>query len=181
MTFQIGDRVVHPVYGVGTVKMFTEQQFGGTKMRQYYQVTTGGPTVWVPLDEQGHTVLRGIGSKASLGECRGLLAGMPVPFENDRKLRQFEIAARLKGGLMPALCQVVRDLRAWSWGTPLGVAENLLLKKISKALCEEWAASDGVSSMSALHEIEDLLQKGSHSWIPKAGVRKRPPSRLTNW
>lgn len=172
MQFQIGDRVVHPVYGLGTVKAFTEQQFGGTKMRQYYEVTTRGPTVWVPIDERGRTVLRGIASKASLAKCRDLLQGSPIPFDKRRQVRQLEIGGRMKGGLLPAMCEMVRDLRARSWGIALGVTEEELLRRLSKLLCDEWAAADGISPASALHEIEDLLQKGSVSWIPNAGARR---------
>ena len=158
MQFQIGDQVVHPVYGVGTIRTLTKQRFGGEKMRQYYEVATSGPVVWVPINEQGATVLRGIASKQSLGGCRQLLSSDPVPLDKDRKIRQLEIATRLKGGLLPALCEMVRDLRAQSQRKPLGITEDNLLRKTYKALCDEWAASDGVTAQTALHEIESLLQ-----------------------
>jgi len=158
MQFQIGDQVVHPVYGVGTVKTLTKQRFAGEKVRQYYEVATGGPTVWVPINEQGSTVLRGIALKKSLGACRQLLSSVPVPLVKDRKARQLEIATRLQGGLLPALCEMVRDLRAQSQRKPLGITEDDLLRKTFKALCDEWAASDGVTAQTALHEIETLLQ-----------------------
>lgn len=173
MTFQIGDRVVHPIHGVGTVKTLSEQQFGRAPMRRYYEVTTAGPTVWVPIDEQGHAELREIATKSSLAECRDLLLGDPIPFDSNREIRQLEIATRLKGGLLPVLCKMVRDLRARDWGVALGVAEKDLLRKISKSLCDEWAASDGVSPAKAFHEIEDLLREGSLSWIPQAGPHRR--------
>ena len=159
MQFQIGDQVVHPVYGVGTVKAHTQQRFGGETLRQYYEVATHGPVVWVPIDERGATVLRGIASKSSLSECRKLLAGHPMHLDNDRRKRQFEIADRLKGGLLPAKCEMVRDLRAQSQVKPLGVTDETLLRKTFKAVCDEWAASEGVTAQSALHEIELLLQK----------------------
>ena len=181
MQFQIGERVVHPVYGVGTVKTLSEQQFSGVPAHHYYEVTTPGPTIWVPIDAEGHTVLRRIASKASLAQCRTLLMGDPIPFDKKHQVRQLEIAARLKGGLLPALCEMVRDLRARSWGTPLGITEQVVLRKISKVLCEEWAASDGVSPAKALHEIEDLLQEGSLAWIPTAGVRKPAKRNLSGW
>lgn len=173
--------MVHPVHGVGTVKALTEQQFSGAIKRMYYEVTTGGPTVWVPIDKQGHTVLRGIASKASLARCRDLLRGNPVPFADKHQARQLEIATRLKGGLLPALCEMVRDLRARNWGIPLGVTEENLLRRVSKALGEEWAAADGVSPAHALHEIEDLLKEGSLSWIPGAGMRRQAGKELAGW
>jgi CarD family transcriptional regulator len=167
MQFHIGDRVVHPVYGVGTVKTFTKQRFAGEKMRKYYEVATGGPTVWVPIDEQGSTVLRGIAAKDSLNECRRVLRGRPVPFAKDRQMRQLEIANRLKDRLLPALCEIVRDLRAQSQQRPLGITEEGLLRKTFKALCDEWAASDGVTNQTALYEIESLLQAMHHDQTPE--------------
>ena len=158
MQFQIGEQVVHPVYGVGTVKARTRQRFGGETLRQYYEVATGGPVVWVPIDEHGSTVLRGIASKSSLGECRRLLTSHPMLLDRDRKRRQFEIADRLKGGLLPAKCEMVRDLRAQSQVKPLGITDDTLLRKTFKAVCDEWAASEGVTAHSALQEIELLLQ-----------------------
>lgn len=181
MQFQVGARVVHPVHGVGTVKALTEQQFSGATKRRYYEVTTEGPTVWVPIDKHGHSVLREIASKASLAECRDALSGHPLPFDSQRQVRQQEIAERLKSGLLPALCEMVRDLRARNWGTTLGVTEQDVLRRISRMLCDEWAAAAGVSHAHALGEIEDLLHEGSLSWIPSAGERRQVGNELAGW
>ncbi len=181
MRFRIGARVVHPVHGVGTVKSISQQRFVGEKALSYYEVVTGGPTVWVPINTQGTTNLRGISSKASLNECRSLLMRHPVRLDKNHRVRQVEIAARLRGGLLPAQCAMVRDLRAQSYSRPLGATEEDLLRKISKSVCDEWAASDGVSPASALHEIEDLLKKGSLSWVSDAGVREHAGTELAGW
>ncbi len=172
MRFRIGARVVHPVHGVGTVKSIRQQRFVGEKALSYYEVVTGGPTVWVPVNTQGTTNLRRISSKASLNECRNLLMSHPVRLDKNHRIRQVEIAARLRGGLLPAQCAMVRDLRAQSWSRPLGATEQDLLRRISKAVCDEWAASDGVSPTSALYEIEDLLSEGRLSWIPDAEMHR---------
>ena len=158
MQFRVGDQVVHPVYGVGRVKTLTQQRFAGEKARKYYEVMAGGLTVWVPIDEEGSTVLRGVAPKDSLDECRRLLKGRPLHFSKDRQVRQLEIASRLEGRLLPALCEIVRDLRADGLRKPLGAGEQALLKKCFKALCDEWAASEAVTEQTALHEIESLLQ-----------------------
>jgi CarD family transcriptional regulator len=160
MQFQVGDRVVHPVHGVGIIKTFSKQLLSGEKAHEYYQVTTGTATVWVPINAEGFAGLRKIAPKESLNECRRLLRGRPVPLDQDRQLRQLEIAKRLKGRLLPELCEMVRDLRARSRQKPLGITEDNLLRKIYKALCDEWAAVDGVTNQTALHEIESLLQGG---------------------
>lgn len=172
MEFQIGDQVVHPIHGVGTVKTVSTQSFTVGQLRQYYEVVAGGLTVWVPVDDQGTTVLRGITPKGSLHECRRLLSSRPVPFDASPKIRQLELAERLKGGLLPALCQTVRDLSASGTHRTLPATEGRLLKRISKALCDEWAASAGVRAQDALSEIEGLLQAGR---APQAGAEATPP------
>ncbi len=158
MQFQVGDHVVHPMYGVGTIQSWTEQQFPGGLRRAYYVVKTEGATVWVPIDAQGGTVLRGIVARQSLAECRRLLSSAPVHLDKNQRMRQLELEGRLKDGLLPALCKTVRDLRALGAQGSLRPTDDRLLKRIYKALCEEWAAAEGVSEQAAVREIEDLLQ-----------------------
>lgn len=165
--FEIGDRVVDAVHGVGTVKSITPQRLVGEKAVPYYEVVTAGPTIWVPVDAQGLPPLRRIASQATLAECRRLLSSAPTPLDRSRSIRQLQIARRLEGGLLPDRCAALRDLTAHSWSRPLGIGEEGLLRRISKAVCEEWAASDRVAARAALHEIEALLEKARLAWDPE--------------
>ncbi len=169
MQFQVGDKVVHPVYGVGVVTAFTQQQLLGDKTQAYYQVIARTTTILVPINDQGFTVLRKIAPKASLNECRKLLKGRPIPLNQDRKLRELELANHLKDRLLPALCETVRDLSAYGKQKTLGATASNLLKRSLQALCDEWAASDGVTAQTALCEIESLLQQGALN-CPKSFV-----------
>ncbi len=169
MQFQVGDRVVHPVHGVGKVKSITRLRFAGDQALPYYEVVTGAATVWVPVESEGLPRLRAIVSKASLAECRRLLASNPIPLARSHKIRQVEISTRLKDGSFPARCAVVRDLRAHSWTKPLGEVEDALLRRISNAVCDEWAASEGVAARKAMIEIEALLDKSRPAGMPDEG------------
>lgn len=169
MEFQVGDRVVHPVHGVGIVKSIKRQQFAGNKAAPYYEVVTGAATVWVPVETEGLPRLRAIVSKASLAECRRLLLSDPIPLDKSHKIRQVEISTRLKDGSLPARCTVVRDLRAYSWTKQLGEVEDALLKRIAHAVCDEWAASAGIAVNLAMIEIETLLDKSRLARMPDEG------------
>jgi len=158
------------VHGVGTVKTFSKQRFVGAKAQRYYEVTNPRLTVWVPINEQGLTVLRGVASKNNLKSCRRLLKSPPVPLGKSSKTRKHEIESRSEVRLLPSLCRLVRDLSAESRQKPLGRIESELLRKSFKALCDEWAASDGVTSQSALDEIESLLQQAHPTQTSEAGV-----------
>ncbi len=181
MEFQVGDQVVHPFHGVGTVKSITEQQFVGAKAYPYYEVVNGGLTVWIPVGTPGSTGLRSITTKASLEGCRSLLTSAPIPLDKNFRIRQIEIEARLKDGSFPARCAMVRDLTAQSRLRPLTANEDALLKRILTAVCDEWAASDGVSNLTALHEIEGLLQEGHPHEVREAEVRKRTDRQFGGW
>src|SRR5512140_761317 len=114
MQFQIGDQVVHPIHGVGTITTYSTQHFVGAIARSYYEVKHSRATVWVPIDEKGQTVLRGIASKGSLNSCRKMLKGTPVPLSKNRQLRQSAITHLLEGKSLSSLCRIVRDLGAES-------------------------------------------------------------------
>lgn len=165
MKFQIGDQVVHPVHGVGTITTFSNQRFVGDIARSYYQVKNQRVTVWVPVDDQGLSVLRGIASKDSLKDCRRLLKSPAVALVKNRQVRQHDTVQPMENKSLPALCKIVRDLRAVSRQKPLGSTDSELLHKTSQALCDEWAAAEGVTSQFALAEIEALLQSKSPSQL----------------
>jgi RNA polymerase-interacting CarD/CdnL/TRCF family regulator len=103
-------------------------------------------------------VLREVAHKNSLESCRRLLKSRPVPLSKNPKTRKREIEVRSDVRLFPALCNLVRDLRAESRQKPLGRVESDLFRIKFKALCEEWAASEGVPFQTALIEIEALLK-----------------------
>ena len=47
---EVGDRVVHPQYGVGQVVKLDEREFEPGVTRRYYEIAIPGSTLWVPLD-----------------------------------------------------------------------------------------------------------------------------------
>ncbi|MCL4394526.1 MAG: hypothetical protein M1482_06955 [Chloroflexi bacterium] len=85
-------------------------------------------------------------------------------------MRQVDIARRLKGRLLPSLCETVRDLRADGERKPLSKSDDDLLKRISKALCDEWAATEGVTAQVAQAEIEALLGQAPAARTSRSAV-----------
>ena len=163
MGLKIGDRVVHPVYGIGSVKSLGNSPMGGREARPCYQVATASATVWVPIDSADATGLRLLTSKSELTQCRSLLKSRPGSLNVHYQKRHIELETRLKSGSLTAVCQVVRDLTALSRKKALTTFEGTLLKKTFKALAEEWAAADGVTTAKASQEIEGLLLHSLHS------------------
>jgi RNA polymerase-interacting CarD/CdnL/TRCF family regulator len=160
MRFQVGDKVFHPISGVGHIETIEKKIFLGTESRLYYQVATDKSTVWVPVDAQAVIGLRPLTTKRDLARFRSVLKSRPASLTNNHGKRHLEISNRLKGGSLEVMCEAVRDLAGRGWHKPLSNADASSLRKAREALCQEWAAADGVSIAEASQEVESLLTDG---------------------
>jgi RNA polymerase-interacting CarD/CdnL/TRCF family regulator len=77
--------------------------------------------------------------------------------EKDYRQRHLDLVSRLKLGSFQIICEVVRDLTAWSWRKPLGRTDTTLLQKTRQSLYQEWATAADVSTTEAIKEIDSLL------------------------
>jgi len=158
MKLKIGDRVVHPQYGVGQVVKLEEREFEPGVTRQYYEVSIPGSTLWVPLDQPTFG-LRKLTVRSEIDRCRQVLSSRPLPLTEDARLRQSDLSARLKQGTMVAHCEVVRDLSAYGAHKPISGTIAAFLRVTQDVLCQEWAAVEDVTLAEAAAEIGVLLEK----------------------
>ncbi len=157
--FKIGDRVVHPQYGVGHVVKLEEREFEPGVMRQYYEISMpGGSTVWVPLGMPTFG-LRKLTIRSEIERCRHILSSRPLPLTEEARLRQPDLAARLKEGTITAHCEVVRDLSAYSAHKPVSGTIASFLRGTQDVLCQEWSIVEGITLSEAAVEISLLLEK----------------------
>ena len=165
MTFKIGDRVVHPQYGVGKVVKLDEREFEPGVMRRYYEISIpGGSTVWVPV-ELGTSGLRKLAAKSEISHCRQILASHPSPLIEDARLRQSDLSVRLKQGTIAAHCEVVRDLSAHGAHKPISGTIAAFLQASQNVLCQEWAIVEGITLAEAVAEVGSLLEKSKLTLI----------------
>ena len=156
MQFNIGDRVIHPVHGVGRIVKVERQAFTGAP-RMYYEVSAMNTTVWVPVDAQDQIGLRLLTAKSELSKYRSVLKSRPASLSKDHGKRHFELTERLKKRSFQAVCEVVRDLTAHSWNKPLTGADTASLRKAREDLEQEWAASEEAPVAKVSAEIETLI------------------------
>jgi RNA polymerase-interacting CarD/CdnL/TRCF family regulator len=158
MKLEIGDRVVHPQYGVGHVVKLEEREFEPGLMRQYYEISIPGSTLWVPLDQPTFG-LRKLAVRREIDRCRHILSSRPLPLTEDSRLRQSDLSARLKTGTIVAHCEVVRDLSAYGAHKPISGTIAAFLRVTQDVLCQEWAMVEGITLAEANVEISLLLEQ----------------------
>jgi Transcriptional regulators, similar to M. xanthus CarD len=158
MKLEIGDRVVHPQYGVGHVVKLEEREFEPGLMRKYYEISIPGSTLWVPLDQPTFG-LRKLAGRREIDRCRQILSSRPLPLTEDSRLRQSDLSARLKAGTIVAHCEVVRDLSAYGAHKPISGTIAAFLRVTQDVLCQEWAMVEGITTAEANVEISLLLEQ----------------------
>jgi RNA polymerase-interacting CarD/CdnL/TRCF family regulator len=157
--FEIGDKVVHPQYGVGEIVKLEDREFERGDIRGYYEIhIPGGSTVWVPVDLP-NSGLRRLAKKSELARCREILRASPLPLTEDGRVRQSTLVAHLKQGTLAAQCEVVRDLSAFVAHKPSYGTITAFLEAMLRVLCQEWAMVQDVSMSEAMAEISALLEQ----------------------
>ncbi len=157
MSYQVNETVVLNGHGLGRIDGLVTKNFGTATGQQYYEVVTGRSTVWVAVATADTHGLRPLISRTELGRCRALLRSRPVALNKDYQQRRHELNSRQKIGTFQAACELVRDLTARTWQSPLNDVDKALLDQAEAGLCEEWAAVDGVSLPEARSEVAALL------------------------
>jgi len=179
MQFKVGDRVVHPVYGIGHIVEIEEKQFSEKRARLSYKVAFPERSVWLPVGATEAGGLRPVTAKNNLDQYRSLLKSRPVPLHKNHHRRHRELISRLKQGSFQVVCEVVRDLTAWGWHKPLGPTDLATLQKTRESLHQEWAAAAGVSMTEAVKEVDSLLLATRQAYMGRSDPTNPSPS-LTN-
>jgi RNA polymerase-interacting CarD/CdnL/TRCF family regulator len=157
MQFEVGDSVVHPVYGVGHIVKIEEKRFSEKETRLYYKITLPKRRLWIPIETHEVIGLRLVTAKCDLDQYRNLLRSRPVSLPKNHNKRHLELASRLKQCSFQAVCEVVRDLTGLSQGKVLGPTDRATLQKSREILYQEWTVAADVSRAEAIEEVESLL------------------------
>ncbi|MEW6401566.1 MAG: CarD family transcriptional regulator [Chloroflexota bacterium] len=163
MTFEIGERVVHPQHGLGYVVSMEVRAFEPGVNHAYYEISIpGGSTVWVPIKGTGSGV-RKLATRDEIARCRMILKSPPAELAEDARMRQSELNAHLKKGTIASHCEVVRDLAAYGAHRSMFGNIGAFLRAAQDVLSQEWALVEGTTLAEAAFEITALLETGKQA------------------
>jgi CarD family transcriptional regulator len=168
--FQVGDRIVHPSYGVGTVTEIRERHTLGPGKRYYTLELLDQPemTVMVPVGGEERLGLRRPVVEAKLGQVWRVLRGDPQVLPSDHEKRCTGIEEKLESGDVFAIAEALRDLAWWREAKrPLTIRGRRLYERGMVILAGEVASAQG----SALAEAELLISGVLDKSLGAAGQR----------
>lgn len=156
LTFQIGDPVVHCVYGIGSIIQREEKVLTGTRST-YYVVQVRDLTIWVPINEQGVQCLRMPTPAKDFNEVFRILASPGETLSDDRYTRKTLLTDLLKDGTIESLCRVIRDLVTYKREKKINEHDNAILNRAKDSLLNEWSTVLSVPIHQAEIELGRLL------------------------
>jgi CarD family transcriptional regulator len=156
MTFQVGEKVVYPNHGVGTIENISSRAFGIQSEKFYLlRLTYNSLTVMVPFSHVDQVGLRKVTKNGEILKVLTYLATGESKGCHDWKDRFKENLAKMQSGSLLEVAEVLKCLVVLQAQKPLSFREKKMLDRARVMLVTELATSRGVREPEAV----DLLNK----------------------
>lgn len=156
--YNIGDKIVHPMHGAGTIREIEKHEILGS-VREYYilDVSCDGMDVMIPVDNCESIGVRPVVNREKLREVTVVL-GM----ENDRSSENWNKRYRanmdkLKTGDIISVAEIVRNLLRNDRNKKLSAGEKKMLSNAMKVLESEIMVVEGIDAEEARKLIENAV------------------------
>lgn len=156
MTFNVGEKVVYPNHGVGTIENISTRSFGASHERFYLlRLNYNSMTVMVPFSHVGDVGLRKITKTAEITRVLNFLAVGECKYSADWKVRFKVNSDKMRNGSLLEISEVFKSLLIIQSDKPLSFREKKMLDRARHMLVTEVSICRTVDEAGAI----DLLQK----------------------
>ena len=168
MTFQVGEKVVYPNHGVGTIENISSRSFGTQPERFYLlRLAPSSMTVMVPFSHVDDLGLRKVTKCSEISRVLNYLAAGQPSCAHDWKDRFKENSDRMRGGSLLEIAEVFKALVLIQMSKPLSFREKKMLERARSMLILETSVAKSLTEADAVHVIAKALGK-SHLPMPEA-------------
>jgi CarD family transcriptional regulator len=139
--FKVGQKVVYPNHGIGTIEQIEQKQIGATQLPFYtLRLAANNSLVLVPVSNASEVGLR---SPISSGECEMLFKMLADDFSfpaNDWKDRFKDFSEKMRTGDIFEAAEVLKHLTYLNHLKPLSFREQRMLERARYLVISELAA-----------------------------------------
>jgi CarD family transcriptional regulator len=160
MTFQIGDKVVYPNQGVGTIENISTRSFG-TALEKFYLLRFGSNsmTVLVPFSNAGNIGLRRVTKDREISRILSFLSNGICSINPDWKVRYKENTDKMQSGDLLKAAEVFKGLLQIHVDKPLSFREKKMLDRARHMLVSEISIARSVPDIHAVGMLQRSLAK----------------------
>ncbi len=168
MTFRLGEKVVYPSQGIGTIENISSRSFG-TQVESFYllRLSEARMTVMVPFSRVAHVGLRKLTTHGELARVLSFLAQGNCACRRDWKTRFRENTEKMRGGGLLVVAEVLKSLLLQQREKPLSFGEKRMLDRARHLLVTELSISRGLGEYQAADLLKRALAKAALSLPPE--------------
>ncbi len=156
-SFQIGEKVVYPNHGIGTVENISARSFGAQNERFYLLrlIYNNSMTVMVPFSHVDEIGIRKVTRNGEVARVLGFLGDGACHGKEDWKDRFKANSDKMRNGSLLEIAEVLKTLLVLQTTKPLSFREKKMLDRARHMLITELTISRSLREF----EVVDLLQK----------------------
>jgi CarD family transcriptional regulator len=167
MTFEVGDRVVYPNQGVGTIENISSRSFGAQFEKFYLlRLVYSSMTVMVPFSNVNTIGLRKVTRNAEIARVLAFLSSGGCRFHSDWKSRFKENSEKMLGGSLLNVAEVLKGLLLLQIEKPLSFREKKMLDRARHMLVTELTMARRMPEAEAVTLLQKALAKANLTLPP---------------
>ncbi len=152
--FNVGDKIVYPMHGAGTIDAIEQKDILGEKQDYYIIKMPGEVKVMVPIAKAEEVGVRNVINKAEAGKVLEVLEANETEMSNNWNKRYKENMEKMKSGNVYEIADVVRNLSYKQKEKGLSTGEKKMLSNAKQILVSELVLAEHASE----NEVEDLIE-----------------------
>jgi len=153
--YSIGDKIVYPMHGAGTIEAIEEQTMMGEKQRYYILlIPQNDIRIMIPCDRCADVGVRSVIKRTEIRKVRETLCGDSAEMAKVWNRRYRDNMEKLKTGQITCVAEVVRDLMRCDCKKRLSTGEKKMLSNAKQILLSELMLVSGKESAELVMLIE---------------------------
>ncbi|MGI5963099.1 MAG: CarD family transcriptional regulator [Lawsonibacter sp.] len=158
MSFQIGDKVVHPMYGAGILESVVQKKVDGV-VREYYimKLPNRSMVVMIPVENSEVIGVRPIMNQMQADQLLAAIPDIQVEMTANWNHRYRENLERIKSGDLLEVARVVKGLTLRETKRGLSTGERKMLHSARQILISELVLSQSLSYEAVEQQLDTAL------------------------
>ena len=174
--FNIGDKIVYPMHGAGTIDSIEEKDILGEKQSYYILKMPGEVKVMVPIAKAEEVGVRSIIDKSSADKVFQVLEQDETEMNKNWNKRYRDNMDKLKSGDIYEIADVVRNLSFKQKEKGLSTGEKKMLLNAKQILVSELVLAEN----SSIDEVEQLVDNKINTSFRMFHSEELPKQNIVN-
>lgn len=158
--FKVGDKIVYPMHGAGTIESIEEKEILGEKQKYYVmKMPVGDIKVMVPTKNAELIGVRDVIGNDTAKDVLDVLSAAPTDMSSNWSKRYRDNQDKMKSGDICEVADVVRNLTFRGKIKPLATGEKKMLSSAKQILVSELVLAESMDKEQVESLIDERINK----------------------